>query len=643
MTIGSSYDYPAQKATSLKLTRALDRASEWSGRYPSPPDLSFNYRKLVSQTGGIATARDPNHKICIIGAGITGLTILRELNRCGFNNVHIYEARHQIGGRHDTITSINNNSNNCEYAPFEMGAMRMPFFNADDESPLDGESLLAYYASIFKLYTEEFPNPGTPWVKSTGIYLEEGLVDGGNNPKMLIWDNANGNTPPPTNRIQDVFNKWKHFEKLMIDVVSVEYASSEWEDIWDAIVERYKDIPFRQFVQLEAIDQWDSSNPGDFGGLGLTEDESNIFYSIGFGDGSWGAFYDVCTLYPIRTAIFGFGSKLQLIPGRYNNNGSFNPGPYVDRTTVPDSGGAPFLSPKYRGIRSLDECMLFLPLENTQTSPYDLCLQPNKSNLHTSTKVRRVIKNHSGFTVHFDNVSRTELFDSVIVTVPSWLMEVEMRFENFSNNELPLDIVRAYKTAHWETSQKIYCPIDKSFFTDVNNRIPQILVTDSFVHDVYAYEYGIGDYKTPCILLSYTWEDDATKLASFSEDKVVKMCIDELDRILLRSSNIAQKISPYLDIHAAEVRRWITEPDSLGCAKLYRAGCYSAAMKLLEYNRKTSPISGLYLAGESFSVDAGWTEPCLRGAIDTVINICHNTHADFNGNFSMSDYPHYKV
>jgi hypothetical protein len=63
----------------------------------------------------------------------------------------------------------------------------------------------------------------------------------------------------------------------------------------------------------------------------------------------------------------------------------------------------------------------------------------------------------------------------------------------------------------------------------------------------------------------------------------------------------------------------------------------------MKYNRDFSPISGLYLCGESFSVDSGWTEPCFRGAVDTVINICNRTKASFNGGFSMRDYPEYKT
>lgn len=87
----------------------------------------------------------------------------------------------------------------------------------------------------------------------------------------------------------------------------------------------------------------------------------------------------------------------------------------------------------------------------------------------------------------------------------------------------------------------------------------------------------------------------------------------------------------------------MTDRNALGCAKLYRAGAYYDAVSLMKYNRDRSDHSGLYLAGESFSVDAGWTEPCLRTAIDTVINLCNNTGACFKGGFSLEHYPHYQV
>lgn len=87
----------------------------------------------------------------------------------------------------------------------------------------------------------------------------------------------------------------------------------------------------------------------------------------------------------------------------------------------------------------------------------------------------------------------------------------------------------------------------------------------------------------------------------------------------------------------------MTDRNALGCAKLYRAGTYYEAVSLMKYNRGHAHISRLYLSGESFSVDAGWTEPCLRGAIDAVINLCNTTHAMLNGGFTLENYPEYQT
>ncbi|MGK9608202.1 FAD-dependent oxidoreductase, partial [Salmonella enterica subsp. enterica] len=92
----------------------------------NPPDLCFDYRSLVEQQNGVAQATDTNHRICIIGAGITGLTTARELYRCGFTNITVLEKSERIGGRHLTALG-RNNTNTIGRPPFEMGAMRMPF------------------------------------------------------------------------------------------------------------------------------------------------------------------------------------------------------------------------------------------------------------------------------------------------------------------------------------------------------------------------------------------------------------------------------------------------------------------------------------------------------------------------------------
>lgn len=647
MTIGSSYNYPAHVAKdAARKKRSPD--APWTGRFPNPPDLCFDYRALVEQENGIANATHPHHKLCIIGAGVTGLTAARELHRCGFTRITLIEQSTRIGGRHLTLPGSRNSE--ASHTPFEMGAMRMPFFNRADESPTEGRSLMAYYAKTFDLALTDFANPGSQFVTSTGIYLREGSVGGAETPQMLIWKNEDGNTARPGEELRAVHAKWKAFADRMTRHVAQVYGSPKWEAMWAAIVEQYHNVSFRDLVSMPVLDAWAETAPGDFGGMGMNAKESATFYAIGIGDGSWGAFYDVCSLYPLRTAIFGFSSQLQLIQGRVDANGDpLTDCPHLKSSAVFDSTGLTFDQPRYIGLAALNECLLFLKPAETEKSLYDHCLERPKG-LLTDSSVTRITKLGNQQTRVYYNWKHSqpehaqehyEDFDSVILTLPSWLIETRIKLENFTPQMLPFETIHAYKTAHWETSCKVFAPLKKSFLSG-NSKIPQAIVTDSFIHDVYTYRYN-DQYSYDCILLSYTWEDDATKLATFSDKELVTRCANELDRILLKSTNIQQRISPYIGLEQAVVQRWITDKNALGCAKLYRPGAYYDAVSLMKYNRDFAHVSGLYLSGESFSVDAGWTEPCFRGAVDAVIHICNKTAATFNGGFSMADYPHYAV
>lgn len=646
MTIGSSYNYPSY-ATKDAARPKRSAENKWKARFPNPPDLCFDYRALVEQENGIAKATDPQHKICIIGAGVTGLTAARELYRCGFTHITLIEQSRRIGGRHLTVPGSPNSA--ISHTPFEMGAMRMPFFNRADESPTEGRSLMAYYAKAFDLAFSDFANPGSQWVTSTGIYLREGSMGGGPAPQMLIWKNEDGQTPPPGEELQKVYAKWKAFADRMTRHVAEVYASQEWEAMWAAIVEKYESVSFRDLVSMPALQAWDERSPGDFGGMGMSAQESAIFYAIGIGDGSWGAFYDVCSLYPLRTAIFGFSSQLQLIHGRVDANGDPLASPYLHSEAVYDSAGLSFDRPRYVGLAALDECLLFMKTDETGKSVYEHSRE-RSTGLLTDSSVTRLKKlNSQKIRVYFNwkhsqpehTQEHFEDFDSVIMTLPSWLIETRIKLENFTRKMLPFETINAYKTAHWETSCKVFAPLKKSFLSK-NSSIPQAIVTDSFIHDVYTYRYN-DHYSYDCILLSYTWEDDATKLASFSDEELVTKCAQELDRILMNCTNIQQKISPYIGLDQAVVQRWITDKNALGCAKLYRPGTYYDAVSLMKYNRDFAQVCGLYFSGESFSVDAGWTEPCFRGAVDAIIHICDKTTATFNGGFSMNDYPHYRL
>jgi tryptophan 2-monooxygenase len=91
----------------------------------------------------------------------------------------------------------------------------------------------------------------------------------------------------------------------------------------------------------------------------------------------------------------------------------------------------------------------------------------------------------------------------------------------------------------------------------------------------------------------------------------------------------------------AQVLQWSMQPTYRGCAKLYRQRNWTACYDLLAYNQTYSANSNLYFAGESYSVEGGWTEPALRTAMDAVIHLINNSHGTFLNGFTFNDYPQY--
>jgi len=67
-------------------------------------------------------------------------------------------------------------------------------------------------------------------------------------------------------------------------------------------------------------------------------------------------------------------------------------------------------------------------------------------------------------------------------------------------------------------------------------KIPQIIVTDIILQGVYGLAVEAKDNANPgVILISYTWEDDATKLVADEDAKLASLCLTRLDSLLGRT------------------------------------------------------------------------------------------------------------
>jgi hypothetical protein len=146
---------------------------------------------------------------------------------------------------------------------------------------------------------------------------------------LLIWKNPHGDAPPPTRTLQRVHGKWQRFATRFAEQVAAVYGSAGWQAMWSAIVERYHHLSFRDLVRLPELKGWSADNPGEFGGLGMTSDESAIFYVAGqalaslLGVMIWRRQWMVRGWYPtyipivsiVPAAVLTFGGDWQVVIG----------------------------------------------------------------------------------------------------------------------------------------------------------------------------------------------------------------------------------------------------------------------------------------------------------------------------------------
>jgi tryptophan 2-monooxygenase len=621
--------------------------SGWKFQFPNTADFNFNYYKLLSdaEQSSIGQNRQPSQRVAIIGAGLAGLTVARELFRCGYTAVDLYEASDRIGGR---TYSIPVQDEDNHHTVFEMGAMRIPFFS----DPGSRNSVVDYYSTLFGLSTQPFPDPGSR-IADTGIFLNNGYGPDADHPyarpTLSVWKKTQ--KKPPHRLFNQVYKKWSHFADLVKQESSKHYGSKDWTSFWHDLVQHYWDKNFRELVYMSAIDRYNPAKRGYFGGLNMTEEEANLFYTIGAGDGSWGAFYDISSLYPIRTLLFGFGTNHQLIQGRFNLEKSFTPGQQYGKRTE-DSLGNSLEPPHYLGIQSLAECLFYQPVTSKWVEPLSLyeATKLNKYDVHLYTRnpVTKLKRLDSGaIEVTSGQLSEPKIYDQVILTVPAWALQLSTEFEGFdSQTQLPFSVINSLKVSHWISSCKVFYPLKERYWGE-GKRIPQLISTDTYLQGVYG--YAVED-EPGVLLVSYTWEDDANKLiASEQEDtsleaanqRLAQKCLDKLDRILLNCHNIKTPISPYVDTSRPTIIHWSRKPSYRGCAKLYRETTWNTDYALLRYNQDYSAHSNLYFAGEAFSVEGGWIEPALRSALDAVIHVIKNTEGTFPNTFKYADYPQY--
>ena len=601
-------------------------SNDWYPNFPNPADFQFDYYKLLAlaknNDTAIGFAPDNDATVAIVGAGAAGMTAARELFRAGYK-VTVYEASDRVCGRHYT-KSVPGHSTGME-----LGAMRFPFFS----DPGSKNSVFDYYLNAEAPgMTAPFPNPGTA-PGGTGIYLNNGWGPGDQfypNPTMILWPASNDSyNPPPNPALAEVYALENAFITFFTDTVGPVYGGPKWNAMWQQIANQYDKMTFSDLVFAPAITQY--NNDGWLGGFGMNDAQSELFYVIGAGDGSWGAFYEIGAMWFIRCVMFGFNSNLQTLSG-IDNAAAL---PYYNDQSLNDSAGNPLPAPLYSGIQSLVEWLLYVTPPGAGESFYDAIHGNSGQNLFINRPVSAITYNNDSVQVTANG--ETEIFDYVVLTPQIWASQLGVALNNFGPNDLPDETIAARNEQHIIASCKVFFPLTEAYWEN-GSKIPQLIVTDTFVQDAYGVQWTENDAGV--LLASYTWEDDALKLLPYSDNDVAAMVLKELDAIT--SSTLGENVSQYVEGNDAVVFQWTMQVGYNGCAKLYRQRNWQMNYALLAYNQQYSQASRLYLAGETFSVEGGWTEPALRLALDAVVRIIQNSGGTFNNGFNVAnDYPTY--
>jgi tryptophan 2-monooxygenase len=595
----------------------------WRVGYPHPPDFNFDYAGLMRDTSQSGMARNvkPGLRVAVVGAGIAGLAAAHELFRCGVTDLDLYEASDRIGGR------VRSQPVDGQHTVFELGAMRIPMFTHDDGQA----AIVAQYAKRFGLTSQPFPTTDARDI-SFGLYSAR---------DASFRIKPRDGELPVAPEVEIVRQKWLSFASRFMTAVRASFDTPFWPAFWHAIEQRYWRDSFRNVMLTPQIEYDLHGLSADLGGAGMSERELCILARAGIGEGPWSAYLDFSSMLIFRLLFFGYFDDLHLIQGRFDADGDHAGGPHANDATLADSLGQPLAAPRYLGLQSIAEALLYCPVQSAHVAPisvYDASRGDRyRVGLFTRSPVQSIARiDHQ---VWISCAAHQRSYDAVLLTAPMSGNRCAIRMSGFSEAELPADVVGADRMSHWFASSKVYVALKERYWE--KSSIPQLIAADNFLETSYAYAVQTARVSDPgVLLLSYTWDELSNNLLNEPNDAdLVSRCIATLDR-MLAESGVGGKISDYVDERQSAVIHWYRQPTIRGAGRVYRAGIAQPNHALVGYNQTHSAKSALYLGGEAFAIDGGWVESALRMAFDAVLHLLHNHHAEFADGFEFeSMYP----
>jgi len=546
-------------------------------------DTIFDYVEFVKGEPIATISKDSwGTEVAVIGAGVAGLVAAYELLKIGANPV-IFEASDRIGGR--AYSKHFTEYDGTESPVFaELGSMRFP---------PSGKLFFYYLTEVFKLQNPAdgggFPDPGKVLTK---LYYQNEVID---------WPK---DSPHPDNkefeRIGKEFNGFvnklveplkKAWGELATakekgDAKEYEQERKKLREIWQGYIYRYQNVSFYEAVR-QGIPSW-------------TDEDANKFGALGIGSGGFGPLFPLNFLEFLRIIANGWEDNQQLLP--------FGISAFIEKFYT-----EPVDSPL--GRRSLQDL-------NT---------------LHLNTPITAIKYQNDKPVVYYTNPDKSEQsksFEAVIVTNTTRSMQLMgLTLDSPTSDDGPVIAQQSVRVAlrnlHLTTSSKLFIRTKTKFWLNDDGKtpkpnIPQNIQTDELPRGIYALDYP-KEYNPDLngvVVVSYTWEDDSTKLMALSPQERLTQFKKSIAHV---SPEFAENLVP-LQFKDKDGK----DKDDILCIDWQAEDYYYGAFKLqypgqepniqAAYYQFLSALDsrdrGVYLAGDSISWAGGWTE----GAIHTAIN-----------------------
>ena len=420
--------------------------------------------------------------------------------------------------------------------------------------PKSNETFYYYASTLFNMGTTAFPDPG---VAPTQIYYQNTRYD---------WK-PHGDPPAPFAKLkQDFIVDW--VSELTAPIYANWTPNLEANPWWQYYVSKYAGMSFYSAL-AQGIPQW-------------TDEDLSAFGALGMGSGGFGPLYEVGFLEMLRLLTLGWEVDQQLMTNGIN---ALTDNLYTTTAGIP--GG--------KSLRDLGAVLLESP-------------------------VTAIDVNGSQPIVAYTPKGGTPAqmtVDALIVATTTRSMEISMGLTLPAQSNaavLSAAVQSSLRDLPQVNSSKLFIRTETKFWNDPALKLPQTIQTDELPRGIYCLDYPDTDFGV--VLISYTWQDDSSKLLALPPPQRFRVFKSIIEKI---NPDFAKWLVPVGGDDGIINIDWEATPYYYGAFKLNYPGqepdCAAAYYQFLSV-LDASNDKGVYLAGDSVSWAGGWTE----GALQTGIN-----------------------